>query len=64
MEEILERRRMEGSSFHMRKVPDLVVHLRMSQGKGVKGLKEKKKVSGWSMEEMREKPNIDVEVRH
>ena len=46
----------------MRKVPDIVVHERMSQGKGVKGFKEKKKVSGWSLEEMREKPNIAVEV--
>ena len=34
----------------------------MSQGLGVKGFKEKKKVPGWSMEEMREKPNIAVEV--
>ena len=55
---------MEGSSFLevMRKVPELVVHERMSQGKGVKGFKEKRKVSGWSMEEMREKPNIALEI--
>ena len=35
----------------------------MTQGKGVKGLKEKKKVPGWSIEEMRRKPNIAV-VEH
>ena len=40
------------------KVPELVVHERMSRGKGVKGFKEKRKVSGWPMEERREKPNI------
>ena len=34
----------------------------MSQGIGVKGFKENKKVSGWSLEEMKEKPNIAVEV--
>ena len=34
----------------------------MSQGIGVKGFKENKKVSGLSMEEMKEKPNIAVEV--
>ena len=61
----MERRRMEGSSTKlevMQKVPEPVVHERMSQGKGVKGLKEKKKVPGWSVEEMREKPNVDVVV--
>ena len=31
----------------------------MSQGKGVKGPKEKK-VPGWSIEEMKEKPNVAV----
>ena len=63
LEEILERRRMKGSSLKlevMQNVPELVVHERMSQGKGVKGLKEKKKVPGWSVEEMKEKPNIAV----
>ena len=45
----------------MQKVLELVVHERMSQGRGVKGLKEKKKVPGWSVEEMREKPNLVVE---
>ena len=54
---------MEGSSLKlevMHNLPELVVHERMSQGKGVKSLKEKKKVPGWSIEEMREKPNIAV----
>ena len=43
LEEILERK-MEGSCLKlevMQKVPEPVVHERMSQGKGVKGLKEK-----------------------
>ena len=31
------------------------MHERMSQGTGVKGFKEKEKVKGWSMEEMKEK---------
>ena len=34
------------------------MHERMSQGKVVKGFKEKKIVPGWSVEEMKEKPNI------
>ena len=34
-----------------------VVHESMSQGTGVKGFKDMKKVSRWSMEEMEEKPN-------
>ena len=65
LEDILKHRRMEGGSLQlevMRKVLELVVHERMSQGKWVKGFKEKKKVSGWSMEEMRRKPNVAVEV--
>ena len=48
---------MEGSSSHlevMRRELDLVVHERMSQRKGVKGLNEKQKVSVWSMEVMEE----------
>ena len=63
-EEILERRRMEGSSLKlevMQMVRELVVHERVTQGKGVKGFKEKKKVIGWSTEEMKNKPNIAVE---
>ena len=42
----------------MRKVPELVVQERMSQGKVVKGRKEKKNVPGWSIEEIREKPSV------
>ena len=44
-----------------KKTPELVVHERMSKGKGANGTKEKKKVIGWSTEEMREKPNISLE---
>ena len=43
-----------------KKVPELVVNERMSQGKKVKNPK-KKKVPGWSIEEMKERPNIGVE---
>ena len=60
----IERRRMEGSSLKLdvvQNVPELFVHEGVSQGIGVKEIKEKKKVSGWSLEEMKEKPNIDVE---
>ena len=66
LEEILERRWMEGSSLQlevMQKVPEQVVHESMSQGKGVKDVKEKKKVPVWSTEEMREKLNIAVESK-
>ena len=55
LEEFLERRRMEGSTLQ------LVVYERMSQGNGANGTKEKKKVIGWSTEEMREKPNTSLE---
>ena len=34
------------------------MHERMSQGKRVKGLKEKKKVSGCSMKEMKEELSV------
>ena len=53
LEEILERRRMEGSSLQvevMQQVPELVVNERMSQG-------EKVKVKGWSPQEMKDKAN-------
>ena len=63
-EEILEQRRMEGSPVQlevMQNVPELFVHERMSQGIAVKGIKEKKKVPGWSVEEMKEKLSIAVE---
>ena len=43
-----------GSRRSCEKVPELVVQERVSQGKGVKGLKEKKKVQGWSIDEMKE----------
>ena len=36
------------------------MHERMSHGKGVKGPKEKERVPGWSIEEMKEKPNVAV----
>ena len=55
----MERRRMEGNSLQlgaMRNVLELVVYERMSQGNKVKCTKEKRRVKGWSMEEMREKP--------
>ena len=55
---------MEGSSLQaevMRKVPELVVHERMSQGIGVKGFREEKRVSGWSTEEMKGKPSSSLE---
>ena len=60
----MDRRRMEGSSLQPEvtpNVPELFVHERMSQETGVKGFKEKKKVSAWSMEDMKEKPNIALE---
>ena len=60
----MERRRIEGKTLKLevtRKAPEQVVHERLSQGKGMKGLKEKKMVPGWSIEEMMEKPNIAVE---
>ena len=44
LEEILEQRRMEGNSLQlevMQKALEVVVHERMSQGKGVKGMKRK-----------------------
>ena len=56
-EEIFERRRMEGSSLQVEvihKVPGLVVHDRMSQGKEWKCTKEMKKVKGWCTEEMKD----------
>ena len=45
----------------MQNVPELLVRERMSLGTGVKGFKEKKKVSRWFMEETKEKLNIAVE---
>ena len=42
-------------------VPELVVNERMSRCGRVEDTKEKKKVPGWSTEEMKETPNIAVE---
>ena len=64
LEESLERRRMEGNSLRVgvaKKVPEFVVHERMSQGKEVRGTNDKKQVKGWSTEEMKDKPNSLLE---
>ena len=64
LEDIVERRRMEGSSLKLdviQKVPELAVNEPMSQGERVKNPTVKKKVPGWSVEEMKEKPNIAEE---
>ena len=64
LEEILERRRVEGGPLQaevMQKVPQLVVHGRVSQCKQVKGIEEKKKVKGWSTEERKNKPCDDTD---
>ena len=58
LEEILERSRAEGSSVQaevFQKVLELVVHERMSQCGKAKGLEEKKKLKGWSIEETKDK---------
>ena len=36
----------------------------MSQGEDVRGTKEKKKVKGWSTEEMKDKPNRLLDRRN
>ena len=62
-EEILKQRRMEGSPGQfevMRRVLELVLHELLSQGKRVKSLKEKKTISGWSVEDMKEELNVAV----
>ena len=64
MDDLIERRRMDGSSLKldvMQKVPELVVNKRMSQGEKEKDTKEKKKVPGWSIEEMKERPDMAME---
>ena len=64
LEELVERRRVEGSSLKLdavQKVLELAVSERTSQGKRVKNPKEKKEVPGWSIEEMKERPSIAVE---
>ena len=56
---------MEGSSLQvevMQKVPELVVHARMSKGEQVKCTKEKKEVKGWSTEEIKDKANSRFEI--
>ena len=55
---------MEGSSLQvevMQKVPELVVHERMSQVERTKCAKEEKKVKGWSTEEKKNKANCLLE---
>ena len=55
VENILERRRMEGGSLQaevVQKVPELVVHERMLQGEKAGGTRERMKVQGCSTEEM------------
>ena len=55
---------MEGSALQaeiMQKVPELLVHERMSQSEEVRGTEEKKNVKGWSTEEMKDKPNSLLE---
>ena len=54
--EIVERRRMEGGYLLAevtQKVPELAVHEPMSQGKKATVIEEKKKVKGWSTEEIK-----------
>ena len=46
----------------MQKVPELVVHERMSQGEKAKCTKEKKTVKGWSTEEMKDKANSRLKI--
>ena len=62
-EETLERRRMEGSSLQAEVMHKLSAWCmtRMSQGEKVRGTKEKKKVKGWSTQEMKEKANSSLE---
>ena len=63
VEKILERRRMEGSlqAEVMQKVLELVVHERMLQGEKAGGTRGKKKVKGWSTEEMKDNPSSSLE---
>ena len=46
----------------MQKVPESVVQERMTKGKEVRGIKGKKKVRGWSIEEMEDKVDSLVEM--
>ena len=57
--EVWKKVEMEGTSLKaetMPKVPELVVRERMTQGDEVRGTNEKKKVKGWSAEEINGKP--------
>ena len=45
----------------IQKVPELVVNERMSQGERVKNPQVKKKVPGWSIEEMKERARLAEE---
>ena len=65
LEEMLERRRMEGNSLQlevMQKAPELVVRERMSQGEEGKCTEEPKKMKIWSIEEMQGKPSSSLAV--
>ena len=65
LEEILERRRMEGNSLQlevMQEVPEVVVHERATKDQEVIRTQEKKRVKGWSTEEMKDKVNSLVEI--
>ena len=67
LEDTIELGECKGSSLKLdviQKVPELVVNERMSQGERVKNPKVKKKVKGWSIGEMKERPNIAVEGRY
>ena len=60
----MERRRMERSSLQtevMQMVPDLEGHENMFQDEEVKWYKKTKKVRGWSIEEVRNKPSCRLE---
>ena len=64
LEDMVERRRMEGSSLKsdlIQKVSELVVNERMSQGERLKNPKVNKKVSEWSIQEMKERTNFAEE---
>ena len=64
LQDIFKRQRAEGGCLQaevLQKVLGLVVHERMSQGEKAKGIEEKKKVKGWSTEDMKNKPRDDRE---
>ena len=64
LEDIVERRRVEGSSLKwdvIQKVLALLVDERMFHGQKVKNIQAKKKVPGWSIEEMKDMTNFAEE---